>query len=102
MVLFNGKIFRAYVAPFLVPTLKLGDIVVLDNLANHRSQVIRTSIIGAGARLAFLPPPDQVRGRLYSPDLNPIEQVFAQAKHWMRMAQARSIETIHEHIARLV
>ena len=90
----NGEIFRAYIAQFLAPTLKAGDIVVLDNLGSHRSQAIRSSIIGAGARLAFLPP--------YSPDLNPIEQVFAKVKHWMRMAQARSIEAIHDRIARLV
>jgi transposase len=90
----NGEIFRAYIAQFLLPTLRPGDIVVLDNLGSHRSQAIRTSIIGVGARLAFLPP--------YSPDLNPIEQVFAKVKHWMRMAQARSIEAIHDHIARLV
>lgn len=77
-----------------MPTLKPGDIVVLDNLGSHRSRAIRMAILGAGAKLAFLPP--------YSPDLNPIEQVFAKVKHWMRMAQARTIDAIHERIARLI
>jgi putative transposase len=90
----NGVIFRAYVEQFLVPELRLGDIVVLDNLGSHRAQAIRDAIIRAGARLAFLPP--------YSPDLNPIEQTFAKVKHWLRMAQARSIDAIHEQVASLV
>lgn len=90
----NGVIFRAYIEQFLVPTLWPGDIVVLDNLGSHRSQSVRTSIINAGARLAFLP--------RYSHDLNPIEQVFAKVKHWMRTAQARSIKAIHDRIAKLV
>jgi transposase len=67
---------------------------VLDNLGSHRSHTIRTAILDVGAKLAFLPP--------YSPDLNPIEQVFAKVKHWMRMAQARTVEAIHERIAELV
>lgn len=90
----NGVMFRAYVEQFLVPTLRPGDIVVLDNLGSHRSREVRGVILAAGARLAFLPP--------YSPDLNPIEQVFAKIKHWLRMAQARSLDAIHEHVARLV
>lgn len=90
----NGTIFRAYIDQFLVPTLRPGDIVILDNLGSHRSQAVRSSILDAGAKLAFLPP--------YSPDLNPIEQVFAKVKHWMRMAQARSIDAIHDRIANLV
>lgn len=85
--------FRAYVDQFLVPTLRPGDIVVLDNLGSHRSQVVRRSILDAGAKLAFLPP--------HSPDLNPIEQTFAKVKHWMQMAQARSIDAIHERITEL-
>jgi putative transposase len=90
----NGVMFRAYVEQFLVPELRRGDIVVLDNLGSHRARAIRSAILAAGAKLAFLPP--------YSPDLNPIEQVFAKVKHWLRMAQARSIDAIHDHIARLV
>jgi transposase len=90
----NGAIFRAYVEEILVPELRAGDIVVLDNLGSHRAQAIRQAVRAAGAKLAYLPP--------YSPDLNPIEQVFAKVKHWLRMAQARSIEALHEHVAKLV
>ena len=89
----NGAFFRASIEQFLVSALQPGDSVVLDNLGSHRSQAIRPAIRDAGARLAFLPP--------YSPDLNPIEQVFAKVKHWMRMAQARSTGGIHDCIANL-
>lgn len=75
----NGALFRAYIE-HLVPTLSPGDIVVIDDLGSHRSRAVRDAVVKAGARLAFLPP--------YSPDLNPIEQVFAKVKHWMRMASA--------------
>ena len=78
----NGAFFRASIEQFLVSALQPGDSVVLDNLVRD-----------AGAKLAFLPP--------YSPDLNPIEQVFAKVKHWMRMAQARSTGGIHDCIANL-
>ncbi len=90
----NGEIFRAYIERFLVPTLRPFDIVVLDNLGSHRSRDIRRAVLAQGAKLAFLPP--------YSPDLNPIEQVFAKVKHWLRVAQARSIEALHEQLKRLV
>ena len=75
----NGQCFRAYVEQQLVPTLKPGDIVIMDNLGSHKSAAVRQTIRAAGARLWFLPP--------YSPDLNPIEQAFAKIKHWMRAAQ---------------
>jgi transposase len=95
---FDGPIdnptFLAYVEQVLVPTLRPGDVVVLDNLVVHKQPEIRAAIEGAGAHLRFLPP--------YSPDFNPIEQVFAKAKHWLRMAQARSIDAIHDHLAALV
>ena len=74
----NGESFAAYVEQVLVPTLKEGDIVVLDNLGSHRGAGVRSMIRAAGARVFFLPP--------YSPDLNPIEQVFAKLKHRMRDA----------------
>ena len=90
----NGVVFRGYVEQFLVPELRPGDVVVLDNLGSHRARAIRQAILAVGARLAFLPP--------YSPDFNPIEQVFAKVKHWLRMAQARSIDAIHDHVAKLV
>lgn len=90
----NGVLFHSYVEQFLAPTLSPGDIVVIDNLGSHRSRAVRDAILAKGAKLAFLPP--------YSPDLNPIEQVFAKVKHWMRMAQPRSIEAMQDRIAELV
>jgi len=90
----NGVIFRAWIEQFLVPELRPGDVVVLDNLGSHRAQAIRDAILAVGAKLAFLPP--------YSPDFNPIEQAFAKVKHWLRMAQPRSIDAINDHLATLV
>jgi transposase len=90
----NGQCFRAYVEQLLVPVLKTGDIVIMDNLGSHKSAAIRHLIRTAGAKLWFLPP--------YSPDLNPIEQAFAKIKHWMRLAQKRSIDDTWRHIGTLV
>jgi transposase len=90
----NGQCFRAYVEQQLVPVLKPGDIVIMDNLGSHKSPAIRQSIKAAGARLWFLPP--------YSPDLNPIEQAFSKIKHWMRLAQKRTIDDTWRHIGTLV
>jgi transposase len=80
----NGKVFSAYVEKVLVPTLVQGDIVVLDNLGSHKGKPARAAIRAAGAHLLFLPP--------YSPDLNPIEQVFAKLKHLIRKARTRAFE----------
>src|ERR1044072_8516345 len=74
----HGESFRAYVKRQLVPVRKRGDIVVMDNLGSHKAAVLRQIIRAAGARLWYLPP--------YSPDLNPIEQVFAKIKHRMSSA----------------
>jgi transposase len=82
----NGEAFLAYVRDGLVPTLRAGDIVVMDNLGSHRGRLVRKTIREAGARLLFLPK--------YSPDLNPIEQAFAKLKHLMRKAQARSYDAL--------
>jgi putative transposase len=90
----NGEIFTGYVEQFLLPTLRPGDIVVLDNLGSHKSRAVRDAILSADARLAFLPP--------YSPDLNPIEQVFSKIKHWMRMAQARTVDAICEILGPII
>jgi transposase len=90
----NGESFLAYVESFLVPTLKPGDIVVMDNLGSHRSRLVRRAIRSAGARLLFLPK--------YSPDLNPIEQVFAKLKHMLRKAQARSYDALLAALAELL
>jgi transposase len=90
----NGEAFRAYVETFLVPTLKPGDVVIMDNLGSHRGKAVRKAIRAAGARLLFLPK--------YSPDLNPIEQVFSKLKHRLRNAQARSYDGLLEATARLL
>ena len=90
----NGQLFTAYVEQFLVPTLKPGDIVVMDNLGSHKGQIVRQLIRAAGARLLFLPP--------YSPDLNPIEQVFAKLKILLRRANERSVETTWRRIGHLL
>ena len=82
----NGERFLAYVEQMLVPTLKPGDIVIMDNLGSHKGRQIRTAIRAAGARLLFLPP--------YSPDLNPIEQVFAKLKTLLRKAEERTVEAV--------
>ena len=90
----NGDCFKAYVEYVLLPTLKPGDIVILDKLGSHKAKIIRQMIQNAGARLWFLPP--------YSPDLNPIEQAFAQIKHWMRMAQKRNREETWKYLGKLI
>lgn len=90
----NGECFRAYVAQQLLPVLNPGDIVIMDNLGSHKSAELRRMIKAAGARLWYLPP--------YSPDLNPIEQTFAKIKHWMRIAQKRTIDDACRTIGELV
>jgi transposase len=90
----NGLSFRAYVEQFLVPTLAPGDIVIMDNLGSHKGQLVRRAIRAAGARLFFLPP--------YSPDLNPIEQVFAKLKTLLRKAAERTITTTWQRIGQLL
>ena len=90
----NGTCFKAYVEQVLVPTLRPGDIVIMDNLGSHKAKAIRKAIMAAGARLWFLPP--------YSPDLNPIEQAFSQIKHWMRIAQKRTIEETWRFLGKLI
>ena len=87
----NGERFLAYVEQFLVPTLKRNDIVVLDNLGSHKGKAVRKAIKAAGARLLFLPK--------YSPDLNPIEQVFAKLKALVRKAAPRSLDAVSHAIA---
>ncbi len=90
----NAESFLAYVTHVLVPTLKPRDIVVLDNLSSHKGEAVRNIIRAAGARLLFLPP--------YSPDLNPIEQVFAKLKHLMRKAAERSVEATWKRSGQLL
>jgi transposase len=74
----NGESFRLYIDQVLIPTLRPGDIVIMDNLGSHRSGAIRRTLRAAGAKLFFLPK--------YSPDLNPIEMLFSKLKHGLREA----------------
>jgi transposase len=90
----NGESFLAYVEQVLVPALKPGDIVIIDNLGSHKGKAVRRAIRAAGAKLFFLPP--------YSPDLNPIEQVFAKLKTLLRKAAERSVEATWRRIGALL
>ena len=90
----NGRSFLAYTEQLLVPTLHRGDIVIMDNLGSHKGLAVRQAITQAGARLFFLPP--------YSPDLNPIEQLFAKLKALLRKAEERSIEAAWQRIGELL
>ena len=90
----NGESFTAYVEKVLAPTLGPGDLVVMDNLGSHKGKAVRRAIRAAGAKLFFLPK--------YSPDLNPIEQVFAKLKHLLRNAAARTVEAVVAAIGQLL
>ena len=90
----NGELFLTYIEHELAPTLRPGDIVIADNLASHKGRAIRQAIRAAGARLFLLPK--------YSPDLNPIEQVFAKLKHLLRNALARTPEAVCAAIGQLL
>jgi transposase len=90
----TGPAFRAYVEQFLAPSLAPGDVVVLDNLAAHRVDGIRQALAAVGASLLYLPP--------YSPDLNPIEQLFAKLKALLRKAAARTRDELWATIGRLL
>ena len=90
----NGEAFKTYVEKVLAPTLKPGDLVIMDNLGSHKGGAIRRAIRAARAKLFFLPK--------YSPDLNPIEQVFAKLKHLLRKAAARTIETLTAAVGELL
>jgi transposase len=90
----NGRAFLAYVEQFLVPKLKPGDIVIIDNLGSHKGKAVRQAIRKAGAKLFFLPP--------YSPDLNPIEQLFAKLKALLRKAAERTLEATWRRIGTLL
>lgn len=79
---------------FLVPTLRAGDIVVMDNLSSHKDPAIRQAIRSAGGKLFYLPP--------YSPDLNPIEQAFSKLKTLLRKENARSPEQVERSIGELL
>jgi transposase len=92
---FDGPIdsasFLAYIEQVLVPSLRAGDVVVLDNLAVHRQPEVRTAIEHVGATIRFLPP--------YSPDFNPIEQAFAKLKAFLRAARPRTFDHVNALVA---
>ena len=90
----NGTSFRAYIEQFLVPTLSPGDVVIMDNLGSHKSKTVRRLIRSVDAKLFFLP--------RYSPDLNPIEQVFAKLKTLLRRTDPRTIEQTWRGIGALL
>jgi transposase len=90
----DGQSFATYVEQVLLPTLKPDDIVVIDNLGSHKGARVRRLIRASGAKLFFLPK--------YSPDLNPIEQVFAKLKHLLRKAAARTPQAICSAIGELL
>ena len=90
----DGPSFYAYVTECLVPTLSPGDIVVLDNLGSHKSPKIRAAIEAKGATLSYLPP--------YSPDLNPIELMFAKLKALLRKAAERTVAALWDRIGTIL
>ena len=90
----NREIFRVYIEHFLIPTLKPGDIVIMDNLSSHKVAGIREALEEAGASALYLPP--------YSPDLNPIEQVFSKFKALLRKAAERTVEAVWRKIGEIM
>jgi len=90
----TGEAFRAYVEQFLAPVLAAGDVVVMDNLGAHKVAGVAEAIAASGASILYLPP--------YSPDLNPIEQVFAKLKALLRKAAARTREALWDKIGCLL
>jgi transposase len=90
----NGEWFEAYVAQVLLPTLRAGDVVIMDNLSSHKRVSVREMIEAKGARLRFLPP--------YSPDFNPIEMAFSKLKALLRKAAERTVDGLWTAIGRFV
>ena len=90
----NRLAFETYVEKVLVPELRPGDIVVMDNLSSHKGTKVREMIEAAGASLLYLPP--------YSPDFNPIENAFARLKALLRKAAERTVDGLWDAIGRLV
>ena len=90
----NAEAFKIYVEKVLSPTLQPGDLVIMDNLSSHKGNAVRQAIREAGAKLFFLPK--------YSPDLNPIEQVFSKLKHLLRKAAARTLEALTAAVGELL
>jgi transposase len=90
----NKERFQAYVEQALAPSLRKDDVVIMDNLSSHKGAVVRKAIRKAGAKLLFLPK--------YSPDLNPIELVFAKLKTLLRKAEERTVDSLTLRIGQLL
>ena len=90
----NGEMFLAYVEQVLVPTLKPGDVVIMDNLRSHKVSGVREAIEAAGASLMFIPP--------YSPDLNPIEMAFVKLKALLRAKAIRTVDALWKALGTLI
>jgi len=90
----DGALFLAYVREFLCPTLRAGDIVIADNLSSHKVAGVKEAIEAVGATIRYLPP--------YSPDLNPIEQLFSKLKAMLRKAAMRTVVALWDEIGRLI
>ena len=87
----NGAVFLSYVQQCLAPSLRPGEVVVMDNLASHKVTGVVEAIESAGAKLCYLPP--------YSPDLNPIEKLWSKVKAWLRRVTAQTYDTLIQAIA---
>lgn len=90
----NGEAFQAYVDQVLVPELRQGDIVIMDNLGSHKGRAVRAAIEAVGAKLLYLPP--------YSPDFNPIENAFSKLKALLRKAAERTVDALWDTIGALI
>jgi transposase len=90
----NGELFQHYVDQVLVPELRPGDIVIMDNLGSHKGAGVRAAIEAAGAALLYLPP--------YSPDFNPIEKAFSKLKAMLRKAAARTVDALWGAIGQII
>ena len=90
----SRTIFETWVQRVLVPNLRRGDIVIMDNLSSHKGPRVRALIEAAGATLRYLPP--------YSPDFNPIEKAFAKLKALLRKEAARTVEALWSAIGRII
>ena len=86
----DGDVFLAYLEQVLCPTLRAGQVVILDNLSAHKVDGVRQLVESTGARILYLPP--------YSPDFNPIEQAWSKIKHLLRAAKARTLDALEEAI----
>jgi len=90
----DGEMFRVYVNDSLLPVLRSGDLVILDNLSSYKVRGVREATTAAGATVVYLPP--------YSPDLNPIEKFFAKLKTLLRKAATRSVDALWNEIGTLL